>query len=127
MIGGHDISFNTGSCPGIMDGAIRIVSAFWPHAILENAETAELLDSNFLGVRELPREVLIYECADARGLWATMGAAPENANQMVHMIGGVDSITIVVDNADSAEMSAMINAIRGYVYQDIFWMRAEAA
>lgn len=127
MIGGHDISFPTGSSPEVMDGAIRIVNVFWPGAVLENAETTELLDGGFLGVRELPREVLIYKNADARASWAVNGAVPENSNQMVHMICGADSITIVVDDPNSAEMPALLDAISGHVYQDIFWMRADAA
>jgi len=127
MIGGHDISFRTGSSPEAMEGAIRIVNVLWPGAVLENAESAELLDSGVLGLRELPGEVLIYKSADARESWALNGAVPENANQMVHMICNAESLTIVVDDPNSAEMRELLDAIRDHVYQDIFWMRADAA
>jgi hypothetical protein len=120
MIGGHDISFRTESPAQVTDGAIRIVRAFWPDAILEDAETAELLDPNFVGVRELPGEVLIYKNEVARDSWAVNGAVPDNANLMIHIVRGVDSITIVVDDPSAAEMPALLRAICDHVYQDIF-------
>ena len=36
-------------------------------------------------------------------------------------------MTVVVDEPDTAEMGAMVAAIRDHVYQDILWMRANAA
>ena len=127
MIGGHDISFPTDSSAQITEGAIRIVLVFWPDAVVENAETGELLSRGLVGIRKLPCEVLVYKNADARDSWAVNGAIPENANSMIHVICGVDSITIVVDDPSAAEMPAVLSAIRDHVVQDIFWMRADAA
>ena len=110
-----------------MEGAIRVVLASWQEAVVENAETGELLGRGFVGVRELPNEVLIYKNADAQRSWSADGATPKNANLMIHVMRGVDSMTIVVDEPSEAEMSALVSAIRDHVYQDIFWMRADAA
>jgi hypothetical protein len=46
---------------------------------------------------------------------------------MIHVIRGADSMTIVVDDPSAAELAPLLDAIRDHVYQDIFWMRADAA
>ncbi len=124
MIGGHDISFRTETPAQVAEGAIRLVRAAWQEAVVENAETGELLGLDSLAVSELPHEVLIYKNAAARDAWAAHGAIPENANLMIHIVCGADSMTMVVDEPSEAEMSAIIRAIRDHIYQDIFWMRA---
>lgn len=126
MIGGHDITFRVASSAEAMEGAIRLVRACWQEAVVENAETGELLP-DCVGFRELPQEVLIYKNAAAREAWAAGGATAENANLMLHFLRESDSMTIVVDDPSSPEMSALIDSIREHVYQDIFWMRADAA
>ena len=115
MIGGHDISFRTATPAPITEGAIRLVLAFWHEAVVENAETGELLSLGSVGVRKLPHEVLIYKNADARESWAANGAIPENANLMVHIIRGADSMTIMVDEPSAAEMAAILDAINDHV------------
>jgi len=115
MIGGHDISFRIESSIQIVEGAIQIILTFWPDAVAENAETGELLDRDFVGVREAPSEVLVYKNADSRGSWSSNGAIPENANLMIEIICGTDSITVVVDDPDAAEMFAILNKIRDHI------------
>ena len=46
---------------------------------------------------------------------------------MVHIIRGKNSMTIVVDEPNAADMEALVAAVRGHVYQEILWMRADAA
>ena len=127
MIGRHDITFRSETASQAMEGAIRLVRASWREAIVENAETGELLSRDSVGVEELPAELLIYKNASARGSWRANGAIPENANLMVHILRGNESMTIVVDDPNTAEMAIMVAAIRDHVYQDIFWIRADAA
>lgn len=127
MIGGHDICFRTDVSAQVTDGAVRIVRASWQDAVVVNAETGELLSRHSAGVGTLPAELFIYKNTVARDSWLAEGAIPANANLMVHVICAEDSMTIVVDDPTAAEMSALIAAIRDHVYQDIFWMRADAA
>jgi hypothetical protein len=127
MIGGHDICFRTDSSAQVTEGVIRIVRVSWQEAIVENAETGEILHRHALGVRELPTELFIYKDAIARNSWMAEGAIPENANLMVHIICGDDSMTVVVDEPNTAEMATLLAAVRDHVCQDIFWMRANAA
>jgi hypothetical protein len=126
MIGGHDISFPTETSSQTTEGAIRLARTFWQEAVVEDAESGEILTRDMASLRELPHEVLIYKSADARESWAVNGAIPENANLMIHVIRGVDSMTVVVDEPGTPEMAALLAAIRDHVYQDIFWMRAYA-
>jgi hypothetical protein len=128
MIGGHDVTFRTETPAQVTDGAVRIVRASWQEAVVENAETGELLQRDSLvGVGELPTEIFVYKSTAARASWTAKGAAPENANLMVHIIRGENSMTIVVDDPSATEMEVLIAAISDHVYQDIFWMRATAA
>jgi hypothetical protein len=127
MIGRHDITFPSEMPPEAMEGAMRLLRASWSEAMVENAETGELLGLDSVLVTESPVELLIYKNATARDSWKTNGAIPENENLMVHALRGDRSITIVVDDPDAQEMSRIIHAIRDHVYQDIFWIRADAA
>lgn len=127
MIGRHDITFPSAMAPEVMEGAMRLLSASWSEAMIENAETGEMLEFVSVLVTELPAELLIYKNATARDSWKVNGAIPENENTMVHVLRGDRSVTIVVDDPDAREMSRIIQAIRDHAYQDIFWIRADAA
>jgi hypothetical protein len=127
MIGGHDIVLRTELPDEAADGAVRVVRAFWSEAVAEDADTGETLSRVPDGARGVPGEVLVYRDEAARHSWTGKGATPENLNLMVHIIRGSDSMTLVVDDPSSEEMSKLIEAIRGHVDQDIFWMRADAA
>jgi hypothetical protein len=127
MIGGHDVAFPASSPAQAMEGVVRLVCAAWPGAVVENAETGELLSGQLLGVRESPSEVLVYRNDAARNSWAADGATADNVNSMVHIIRGEQSITLVIDDPAKAEMSAMLLGVGEHLRQDIFWMRADAA
>jgi hypothetical protein len=127
MIGRHDILFVSEAASEIMEGAIRLVCASWRDVIIEDAESGDLVSLQSLGVAELPAELLIYKNSDARVSWSTNGAIPENANTMIHVLRGDGSMTVVVDDPNAAEMSKLLGAIRDHVFQDIFWIKADAA
>lgn len=127
MIGRHDITFPSETASEVMEGAMRLLRASWSEAIVENAETGEPLGLNAAFVAEVPSELLVYKNANARDSWKANGSIPENDNLMVHVLRGDRSITIVVDDPDTHEMSLIIHSIRNHVYQDIFWIRADAA
>lgn len=126
MIGGHDISFPTQAPAAFVDGAIRHALIVWKEALLEDADTGELLDGDFVGV-PVPREIFIYKNSAARDSWAKNGAVSENANSMIHMIRGAQSVTLVVDDPRETDMRVFLDAMRDYFKQDLFWMRAVAA
>jgi hypothetical protein len=119
MIGGHDISFHIESSTQIMEGAIQIILTFWPDAIAENAETGKLQIGQEIKLRifdkTMPLEVLVYKNANSRESWINNGAIPENANLMIEIICGADSITVVVDDPNAAEMFDLLNKIRNHI------------
>jgi len=119
MIGGHDISFHIESSTQIMEGAIQIILTFWPDAIAENAETGKLQIGQEIKLRifdkTMPLEVLVYKNANSRESWIINGAIPENANLMIGIICGADSITVVIDDPDAAEMFDLLNKIHNHI------------
>jgi hypothetical protein len=127
MIGGHDILFRTETSSQTTEGVVWLALVFWQEAVVEDAETGEILTRDMASLKELPPEVLIYKSPQARESWAVNGAILENKNLMIHVIRGVDSMTVVVDEPGTPEMAALLDAIRKFVYQDIFWMPAYAA
>ena len=127
MIGGHDISLLSDTPAQATEGTVRLALALWRDAVVEDAETGELLGSVIGTDRELPSEILIYRNAFARDCWVAHGAVPENASSMIHVVRDEDSVTVIVDDPDTQEMAALLEAVRDHVYQDIFWMRAGAA
>lgn len=127
MIGRHDLTFPSETASEVMEGVMRLLRACWSEAIVENAETGELLESHSEFIAEVPAELLIYKNAAARDSWTANGAIPDNENLMVHVLRGDRSITVVVDDPHAPEMSLIIDSIRDHIYQDIFWIRAHAA
>jgi hypothetical protein len=127
MIGRHDVSFRSETPGQTVEGVVRIVRAAWSEAIVENAETGEILPGDRVGVARLPVELLIYQGEVARDSWAKHGAIAENSNSMIHVLCGEASITVVVDDPLAHDMAPLLNAMREHVYQDIFWIRAHAA
>lgn len=110
--------------PQALERALRIALEYWSEAEIEDAVTAELLSPLPGGIDQLPDEVLVYKSAIARQQWKENGATPENANSMIHFLLDSSTITVVVDDPKDPLMQSIINDIREYVYQDIFWMQA---
>jgi len=92
---------------------------FWPDAIAENAETGKLQIGQEIKLRifdkTMPLEVLVYKNANSRESWIINGAIPENANLMIGIICGADSITVVIDDPDAAEMFDLLNKIHNHI------------
>ncbi len=128
MIGGHDLTFRViVPAPAIVEGVVRLLLKRWTAATLEDALTGERVE--FVPGREtpLPGEIFIYRDAEACRSWQQLGAVPETANNMVHLLQGDQTVTLVVDDPQSGEMKSLLDEVSQYLTQDIFWIPAAAA
>lgn len=108
MIGGTDVLL---PCPIDAEDALRlatrVVRQAWPAAVMENANTGDLLQEPH-GLDQ----VMLYKDVKARDSWEQLGADESNANTMIYVLVGPVQLTLVVDDAKTPEMSRIITAIR---------------
>lgn len=125
MIGGQDICFLTNAPIQVTDAIVRTLRVFWRGAIVENAETNEILDFKVCqGLDlppELPSELFVYKNMDVKNSWVANGAIPGNSNSMIHIIRGEGMITVVVDDSNIPEMLSLIEMMREFVCQGVSW------
>ncbi|HQU44156.1 MAG TPA: hypothetical protein PK867_15155 [Pirellulales bacterium] len=111
MIGGTDIIIPATGDPAALDICARIVRRYWPQARFEDAVTGE----KYAQYGEIPlgcvRELLVYRDAHAESAWDADDAnSPENS--MLYLILSGDSITVVLDDPDAADMRSIVGSLR---------------
>lgn len=126
MIGGVDIIIPASGDSSAMDVCARIVQRCWQQARFEDAVTGE----TYSEYAEIPigrvRELLAYRDCEAAAAWnADTAVSPPNS--MLYLILSANSVTMVVDDPDAADVSAIIRSIRATLEMDILNTFAEAA
>jgi hypothetical protein len=111
MIGGTDIVIPTVGDTNALDACARIVQRRWPHARFEDAVTGE----KYAQFRDIPfgrvRELFAYPDASAEAAWdADRPDSPPNS--MLYLILSPHSVTVVLDDPNTADMRAMLEAFR---------------
>jgi hypothetical protein len=111
MIGGTDIVIPAVGDPSTLEACARIVQRCWPEARFEDAETGE----KYARYCEIPlarvHELFAYQDEKAEAAWdADSPTSPPNS--MIYLILAPDSITAVVDDPNTPEMQAILEAIR---------------
>jgi hypothetical protein len=111
MIGGTDIVIPAIGKPAALDNCVRIVQGRWPQARFENAVTGE----KYARYGDIPlghvRELFAYPDASAEAAWdGDNSKAP--ANSMLHLILSPNSVTVVLDDPDTADMQAILEGFR---------------
>jgi hypothetical protein len=111
MIGGVDVVI-----PAVDDGialetCARIVQHYWPNARFEDPETGE----KFARCCDVPlrrvRELIVYSDVQAEAAWdADCEDSPTNS--MLYLIRSSNSITVVLDDPNAADMQAMLEELR---------------
>src|SRR3972149_1489655 len=105
MIGGTDIVIPNPGLPvaQAMDTVVRCARGRWAGAILQDSG-----GRRFRSYREGPfgrvRELFVYKDEQAFLSWERVGAKPENANSMIHLIADDYQLTVVVDDEHDATM-----------------------
>jgi hypothetical protein len=113
MIGGDDVVIPRVGDNPTLEACLRIVHRKWPHSRFEDALTGEKYSSG----DDIPlghvREVLVYSDAkaEAEAEWdADRPDAPTNS--MLYLILSDDSMTVVMDDANAADMRAIVGSLR---------------
>ena len=111
MIGGTDIVLRTTGDPAALDICARIVVRYWPRARFEDAITGDKYEQ----YGDMPlggmRELFVYRDAQSECAWdADDGDSPENS--MLYLILSSDSVTVVLDDPNTAEMRSMVSSLR---------------
>jgi hypothetical protein len=111
MIGGVDVVIPTVGDAAALETCARIVQHCWPNARFEDAETGE----KYANSGDIPlgrvRELFAYVDAEAEAAWdADREDSPPNS--MLYLIRSPDSITIVLDDPNTADMQALLEEFR---------------
>jgi hypothetical protein len=129
VIGGVDIVVPTRASAGnSLIASLRIIRQAWPTAVIENALTGEKLELG-KGVL-LPdsfTDLFVYPSAQIAAQWNELGAEPELANTMIHLLVRLGEITVVVDDPRTEPIRSMLAAIRDALRMDVFTIRVDHA
>jgi hypothetical protein len=111
MIGGVDIVIPTVGNAAALEAGARIVQRYWPNAKFEDAETGE----KYANYGDIPfgriHELFAYSDAQAEAAWdADREDSPPNS--MLYLIRSPDSLTVVLDDPNTADMQAMLDEFR---------------
>lgn len=111
MIGGIDILIPSTGDEAALDICARIVRHFWPCARFEDAVTADKYERYGEIPLGLIHELLVYRDAQAERAWdADDPNSPDNS--MLYLIRSPNSITVVLDDPDTAEMRSIVTSLR---------------
>ena len=111
MIGGTDHVFPVEHPAPALEALAHIVSAVWPAALFQNAETSEIYENRALPFDSVA-ELLVYRDDKVAQSWNDHGAMPELQNTMIHILCSEQELTIVTDEPPTAEINAIISAFR---------------
>jgi hypothetical protein len=126
MIGGNDIVFGAVGDSASLEACARIIRRVWPHVRFEDAVTGD----KYKHITEIPfgsvRELLAYLSKEAEASWdADSPDSPENS--MLYIIVRENDITVVLDDPDAAEISLILEGIRGALWAYVESTFARAA
>lgn len=125
MIGGQDIVIPCAEPKVALDLATRTIIRHWPQAFLEDGESGDVLPAyRALQFSEL-REVLVSKTAKASKLWDEVGACEATRGTLIHLLAGRTTLTVVIDDVPTAEMTNIVRNIRRALIQDLFVSRAD--
>jgi hypothetical protein len=130
MIGGTDIVIATGASTGnALVACLRVIRRIWPNAVIEDASTDEKvqLGRGVLLPDDLP-EVFVYPDMETATKWDELGAEPELANTMIHILVRSGQVTLVVDDPKAEPVARIVARIGNALRMDVFPIaRGEAA
>jgi hypothetical protein len=113
MISGHDIVIPCQSESGfVFDRILHLARHVWKEAVIEDAETGDLLNPEYEDAFVGVNGVMIYKDEASRKSWNENGSVEENRNTMIHVIAGWDKITLVVDDEKDSATEIIVAATR---------------
>ena len=124
MIGGVDIVIpSRASQRQAIVASLRLIRRFWKDAVVEDAYTGEKIDLTRDALLPEMSDVFVYPDKETAGKWDELGAEPELANTMIHILVRESAVTLVVDDPDSGIMVEIISSLHSAL-SDAFWTHA---
>ena len=129
MIGGIDVLLpSRASRQQAIVASLRLIRRFWPTAVVEDAYTSQTIElSRAALLPETANDLFVYPNRETAAKWDQLGAEPELANTMIHLLVRESQVTVVVDDPDAGIIPAIIAGLRSVLGIDSFWMLAKGA
>ena len=126
MIGGVDIVIPTGAGPrDAMIVSLRLIKRIWPDAVVEDADS-DSGDRTVIGdgalIPEMLTDAFVYQNLEMALKWDELGAEPELADTMIHILVRDGGVTVVVDDPDLESARRFISGMRSALRMNIFAM-----
>lgn len=115
MIGGKDFIIPTTMGPSALGLVFHSTVKQWPMAVVEDAETGDVLHDLDLVAGNGHNEILIYKNAEFAEQWHEMGADESLNGTLLHVLLGTGQLTIVVDSVPSSEIIQLVSSIENAV------------
>jgi hypothetical protein len=122
MIGGVDVVIPSRAIPRqAVILSLRLIRRYWPEAVIEDVRTGQRspLKMNAL-FPETGEDLFVYTNEGIARRWDQVGAEPELANTMVHILARESGITFVVDDPQSGIMPGFLSSVRSALATEVF-------
>jgi len=129
MIGGVDIVIPTGADPrDAMVVSLRLIRRIWPDAVVEDADSGEtaVIGDGML-IPEMMSDIFVYQNSEMAVKWDELGAEPELADTMIHILVRNKEVTVVVDDPELESSRKFLSGIKSALHMNLFDMRGRAA
>ncbi len=126
MIGGIDVIVpsRAGKEQAVV-ASLRLIRRFWPSAVVEDANTGQ---RTAIGRDALLPETLcdlfIYPDEETANRWDELGAEPELANTMIHLLVRDAQVTAVVDDPQAETIRMFLSSLRSVLSMNSLWKHA---
>ncbi|MBT3201434.1 MAG: hypothetical protein HN350_16155 [Phycisphaerales bacterium] len=126
MIGGVDIVIPTGADRrNAMVVSLRLIKRIWPDAVVEDADS-DSGDKTAIGggalIPEMMTDAFVYQNSEMALKWDELGAEPELADTMIHILVRNEEVTVVVDDPELESAQKFISGMRSALRMNIFAM-----
>jgi hypothetical protein len=126
MIGGIDIVIPHANREQAAVASLRVIRRFWRDAVVEDAYTGKKTHLTRDALLPEVTDVFVYPDMETADKWDRLGAEPELANTMIHILVRDSAVTLVVDDPDSGTIAAIISGLRAMLSMYIFSPHARA-
>ena len=124
MIGGVDIVIPTGADPrDAMVVSLRLIKLIWPDVVVQDANSGDIAEigGNVL-IPEMMTDAFVYQNEDMMKKWDELGAEPELADTMIHILVRDEAVTVVVDDPELESSRRFISGMKSALRMNIFDM-----
>jgi hypothetical protein len=106
MIGGCDVIIRTPLPSAVVEEVLKHIQIVWRDLIVEDAETGRIIP---LGLAmDIPQEFFVYQTSKAKAIWDEKGACSENKNSMLHLLVGLEELTLVLDDLADRSINQIV-------------------